>query len=265
MKHKAFTLVELLVVVAILALLIALLLPALNKARDAAKEVVCQSNVRQIGMGFLMWAQEHRGRTPSFHDNHPSYNFDGTCAFYRIGDGREGFNKAYECPFDWSDEKVFDEQYNSVPLSYVLNYATDKTDLREALNMTPINPGSRAEDPLQQPDWGIPLDRVGPRQEDGPRPSVVPMMYDRLGFRHSRDGSSQHTTNHSGVFSLWDGYYTAGNKAGQPSRHPQSYSVLFFDGHAELLRTNPFIIVPTGQEAANHIDFLYGMWSWKVN
>ncbi|MHC4084546.1 MAG: prepilin-type N-terminal cleavage/methylation domain-containing protein [Planctomycetota bacterium] len=46
-KRKAFTLIEILVVIAVIALLIALLLPALERARGQAKTVICQSNLQQ--------------------------------------------------------------------------------------------------------------------------------------------------------------------------------------------------------------------------
>jgi prepilin-type N-terminal cleavage/methylation domain-containing protein/prepilin-type processing-associated H-X9-DG protein len=59
-----FTLVELLVVIGIIAVLIALLLPALNRARQQAKAVQCQSNLRSIGQGLLIYAGMNKGTLP---------------------------------------------------------------------------------------------------------------------------------------------------------------------------------------------------------
>src|SRR3954466_4132151 len=63
-RNKAFTLVELLVVIGIIALLISILLPALGRARRSANTLKCLSNLRQVGSAFQLYAADFKGTIP---------------------------------------------------------------------------------------------------------------------------------------------------------------------------------------------------------
>src|SRR6185436_18051575 len=60
----AFTLVELLVVIGIIAVLISVLLPALARARESANSLKCLNNLRQLGLAMVMYTGENRGSFP---------------------------------------------------------------------------------------------------------------------------------------------------------------------------------------------------------
>src|SRR4051812_22853921 len=75
--RRGFTLVELLVVIAIITALLAFLMPALAKARRQANQVACASNMRQIGLAFFMFVNDHQGHLPACQGALGSYNVDG--------------------------------------------------------------------------------------------------------------------------------------------------------------------------------------------
>src|SRR5437868_5451911 len=58
-KDSGFTLIELLVVIAIIAILAAILFPVFAQAREAARKTACLSNLKQLGLGWIMYAQDY--------------------------------------------------------------------------------------------------------------------------------------------------------------------------------------------------------------
>src|SRR5437762_2546340 len=65
-QRRAFTLIELIVVIGVIAMLAAILFPVFAQARRAARKTSCQSNLRQLGMAFHLYAQEYDERLPPY-------------------------------------------------------------------------------------------------------------------------------------------------------------------------------------------------------
>src|SRR5881227_3883089 len=74
----AFTLVELLVVIGIIAVLLAILLPTLSKARERSQRTACLSNLHQLGAGMIMYAGQFRDRLPNGNPLGKAKSYDGT-------------------------------------------------------------------------------------------------------------------------------------------------------------------------------------------
>jgi prepilin-type N-terminal cleavage/methylation domain-containing protein len=144
---RAFTIIELLVVVAIIALLIALLLPALQTARTTAKRVACLSNTRQIGIASMSYATEFGDFLPP---GEPiagdGRSWDETLAPYMNvsitwdpnsnsqPDGNRG-SKAFRCPMD-----IYDKPDGRLKRSYLINKGgtTDPLDDNDPLQLVSV-------------------------------------------------------------------------------------------------------------------------------
>jgi len=79
-KKTGFTLIELLVVIAIIAILAAILFPVFARAREKARTASCQSNLKQLGLANLMYAQDYDEKLPSFNQVAISGYNDGVSA-----------------------------------------------------------------------------------------------------------------------------------------------------------------------------------------
>ena len=64
-KWNRFSLIELLITIAVIAILAGMLLPALNSAREKAQTILCSSNFKQTGTGIMMYADDNEDQMPN--------------------------------------------------------------------------------------------------------------------------------------------------------------------------------------------------------
>jgi prepilin-type N-terminal cleavage/methylation domain-containing protein len=235
-RQRAFSLVELLVVLAIIALLIAILLPSLNKAREQANRTRCLNNIRQIGTALVVYMNDF-GDYPMLDAAAPkaaeavdpatpvffAASKSGLLALRRTH-GIEKFNLT--CPDGWAsrgNSSYYESDGISKAGTAFMDYAY--WPWRFALSN----------------EWNVRTASFKYRQEKGTKIVVSDIVTDVSGAppKVLQDvGYGNHGSNHSGALHTVTRTDGRGNKLGSANRiHGTGASVLFSDNHAEWYAT----------------------------
>ncbi|RKY24476.1 MAG: hypothetical protein DRP62_03655 [Planctomycetota bacterium] len=274
LKQKAFTLVELLVVISIIALLLSILLPSLGRARESARRIVCANNLKNIGMANQIYANNWDDKYVPIMDTSvpkPSgvggsftyYCWMANKSFrdYLVLDGRkaEKYNDTYEldtilpdeffCPSD----KVAKKHVISSK-GVLVSYGYNATDWQSD---------------MQSFNWNRPesdLIYVGYKMTSIKRPSEKLVFVDAVDwyvFWYAADYEKY--WDKYGQAS-WDDYAAAGVSGVTIYRHNEGANVLFYDTHVTYMPKNKIYVekdpISWPPSSAEKNDAT-GMWTAK--
>lgn len=251
---KGFTLIELLVVVAIIALLISILLPSLSKAREVARMVRCEANLKQIGNAHHMYANANSDYFVPHRLNKNKYTWFRNIRFRAMLGHRPGTSiiEGFRCPTVPQDRNH----------RWAGNYGGNNHHINGRPDLTP------QVEQLVYNEGDYQTKKTGTGINDGMmhfrgkivRPSEVLQNIDASGWSCSRGGSRYdlrwdiYPEMNGGASPIW-----GGGKWNQTSyRHNEGANILMFDGHVEHRhKTEVWVYKPSGGTSWGPVNRLW--------
>lgn len=260
-RRQAFTLIEMLVVVAIIALLVSILLPSLTNAREQARVMVCKTRIRELVMGHSFYGADNAGAFPHWSwwlydgvgHKEPKVSYYPQASVYKISGGTRAVDSSTWVKYGDIYKYVKNPETYFCPVD-------DRQRWGAAIGAGKTNQGNQAihsyvrfvdvNDSYHQRLGGIPQDCIndGPNKSDFLNPDLLrPRSLKHNAFNIVKDFTSipsrvvllfeehQGNPNDAGDDSLNDGHSGLffGNKIS--GRHRKRAHVGYYDGRAELV------------------------------
>jgi prepilin-type N-terminal cleavage/methylation domain-containing protein/prepilin-type processing-associated H-X9-DG protein len=219
-NRQAMTLVELLVVMAIIGVLIAMLLPAVQVARGAARAAQCKNNMRQIGLAVCQFCDTHKGQFPDwYHTGAGEKSW-----IYTVAGHLENVDEIRLCPDDFL---LFERRYMKTTSYVISDYLVDKTAVGAIRN----------RDKLQATSKTIVMFEGADHREQDPKKGD-PHQYDAATDTYIYAALKYDHTHSSQWFSQLNRENELVGQAVrldiQPDRHFDTANYLYADGHVEV-------------------------------
>ena len=221
---RAFTLIELLVVIAIIAILMAILTPALRKAKESARETVCRSNLKGVGLGILLYLQDNDYVMADARTTNGFFWYDSSGNFRTTKDNQAYWGVAYK---DYiRDTKVFGcPSFRRVA---ELIYSVDPLLIQEAAFGLNVNVSNKKTTTIRdQQHFIIAHDHAEPKMEQGSRDMFHNDGPGTMNVTHYREGG------HRARF--YHGIFRHNKRINEPFRTGGRANILWLDTHVEPL------------------------------